>query len=102
MSTVPLHHTLLLSGMLFALGIFGLLFRKNLIFILMSLEVMLNACGLAFVAIGNHYGRSDGQIMFLLIITVAAAEVALGLALAIKYEQRFGTLDINPAKTIGG
>lgn len=99
MTTVPLEHSLMLAGVLFALGIFGLLFRRNLIFILLALELMLNACGLAFVAIGSSLGRADGQVMFLMILAVSATEVALGLALAIKYEHRFGTLDLDAKET---
>lgn len=102
MTNIPLEHSLMLASLLFAIGIFGLLFRQNLIFILLSLELMLNACGLAFVAIGSFFGSADGQVMFLMILAVSAAEVALGLALAIKYEQRFGTLNIDHAKETRG
>lgn len=101
MTTIPLEYSLMLAGILFAVGIFGLLFRRNLIFILLSLELMLNACGLAFVAIGNSFNEGDGQVMFLMILAVSAAEVALGLALAIKYEQRFGTLELDHANEKG-
>lgn len=101
MTTIPLEHSLMLAGILFAIGIFGLLYRQNLIFILLALELMLNACGLAFVAIGANFGKADGQVMFLMILAVSAAEVALGLALAIKYEQRFHTLEIDQASERG-
>lgn len=100
--TIPLEHSLILAGLLFCIGIFGLLFKHNLIFILLSLEMMLNACGLAFVAIGSFLGSADGQVMFLMILAVSAAEVALGLALAIKYEQHFGSLDIDRAEESRG
>lgn len=101
MTTIPMEYSLMLAGILFALGIFGLLFRHNLIFILLALELMLNACGLAFVAIGSSLNQADGQVMFLVILAVSAAEVALGLALAIKYEQRFGTLELDQGSERG-
>lgn len=99
---VPLEHTLLLAGMLFAIGLFGLLLRRNLIFIFLSIEVMLNASGLAFLAAGHHYGQPDGQVMFIFVLAVAAAEVAIGLALALKFEQHFNTLDAQAANQMRG
>jgi|HubBroStandDraft_4_1064222.scaffolds.fasta_scaffold514313_2 NADH-quinone oxidoreductase subunit K len=100
MISVPLEHSLILSGALFAIGVFGLILRNNLIFILLALELMFNACGLAFIAVGNHYGHDHGQVMFLAILTVAAAEVALGLALAIKYEHKFGSLSLSRSEPL--
>ena len=83
MAIVPLEHGLLLAGILFALGVVGLLVRRNVLFILMSIEIMLNAAGLAFVVAGSRWGQADGQVMFMFILTMAAAEVAVGLALEI-------------------
>jgi len=100
--SVPLEHTLFLASALFALGLFGLLLRRNLIFIFLSIEVMLNASGLAFLAAGHHHGQADGQVMFLFILAVAAAEVAIGLALALKFEQHFNTLDAQAANEMRG
>ena len=74
---IPLEHVLLLAATLFSLGLMGLMLRRNIIFMLMSLEVMLNAAGLAFVAAGARWGQADGQVIFLLILSVAAAEVAV-------------------------
>ena len=71
---IPLNHILLVSSLLFAIGMLGLMIRRNIIFILMSLEVMLNAAALAFVAAGAHWGQPDGQVVFMLILTVAAAD----------------------------
>ena len=102
MTSVPLEHTLLFAAILFALGLFGLMLRRNLIFIFLSIEVMLNAAGFAFIAAARHHGQADGQIMFLFIISVAAAEVAIGLALAIKFEQHFKTLDARAANQMRG
>ena len=75
MSTVPLDHVLMLAAVLFAIGLTGLVARRNLIFMLVSVEVMLNAAGLAFVAAGSRWGQADGQVMFLFILTMAAASI---------------------------
>lgn len=80
---------------MFSLGLIGLLVRRNLIFVLMSLEVMLNAAGLAFVVAGSRWHQADGQVMYLFILTVAAAEVAVGLALILQIYHRFRTLDLD-------
>ena len=82
--SVPLDHVLLLAALLFICGLTGLMIRRNVIFILMSLEVMLNAAALAFVAAGAHWGEPDGQIIFMLILAVAAAEVSVGLGLVLQ------------------
>jgi NADH-quinone oxidoreductase subunit K len=101
-AAVPIEHGLLLAGILFALGLIGLLVRRNLLFILMSIEVMLNASGLAFVAAGARWGQADGQVMFLCILTVAAAEVAVGLALLLRLNHRFKSLDVDAASEMRG
>jgi NADH-quinone oxidoreductase subunit K len=93
---------LLIAVALLALGVLGVLVRRNLLFILMSLEIMLNAAGLAFVAAGARWAQPDGQIMFILIITLAAAEVAIGLALALQVYRRFGTLDADAVSRMRG
>ncbi len=74
--------------------------RRNLVFILISLEVMLNATGMAFIAAGARWAAPDGQIMYLFILTMAAAEVAVGLALALLFRHRFDTLDSDAATTV--
>jgi NADH-quinone oxidoreductase subunit K len=68
----------------------------------MSIEVMLNAAGLAFVAAGSRWAQPDGQIMFLFILAMAAAEVSIGLALVVAIYRRFGTLDIDAASRMKG
>ncbi len=93
MSGVPMAHVLALCAALFALGLAGVLLRRNLIFVLLSLEVMLNAAGLAFVGAGSRWLQPDGQILFVLILTVAASEVAVGLALVLQIHRRFHVLD---------
>jgi NADH-quinone oxidoreductase subunit K len=90
------------AGVLFGLGLLGVLVRRNIIFILMSIEVMLNAAGLAFVVAGSRWGQADGQIMFLFILAMAAAEVAVGLALVLQLYHRIGTLDADAAATLRG
>lgn len=90
---VPVTHGLLLAGVLFALGLVGLLMRRNAIFMLMSVEIMLNAAGLAFVVAGARWAEPDGQIMFIFILTMAAAEVSVALALVLQLYRRFQSLD---------
>ena len=99
---IPLEHVLLLAATLFSLGLMGLMLRRNIIFMLMSLEVMLNAAGLAFVAAGARWGQADGQVIFLLILSVAAAEVAVGLGLVLQIQRRFKTLDMDQANRLRG
>ncbi|MFN0001516.1 MAG: NADH-quinone oxidoreductase subunit NuoK [Pseudohongiellaceae bacterium] len=95
MQTIPLEHGLILAAILFVLGLIGVLTRRNLVFVLLSLEVMLNATALAFVVAGSRWGETDGQIMFLMIISLAAAEVAVGLGLVLQLFHRYKTLDLN-------
>ena len=74
MASIPLNQVLILAAMLFTVGLVGLLVRRNVFFMLMSIEIMLNSAGLAFVVAGARWGQPDGQVMFLFIITMAAAE----------------------------
>jgi NADH-quinone oxidoreductase subunit K len=93
---------LILAGILFSLGLTSLLVRRNLIFILMSLEVMLNATGLAFVVAGAQWHQADGQVMFLFVLAVAAAEVCVGLALVLEIYHRFNSLDVDRLSKMRG
>jgi len=99
---IPMEQVLALAGILFSCGLLGLMLRRNIIFMLMSLEVMLNAAALAFVAAGAKWGQADGQVIFLLILTVAAAEVAVGLGLVLQIQRRFKTLDMDQARRLRG
>jgi NADH-quinone oxidoreductase subunit K len=99
---VPAAHGLLLAGALFALGLTGVLVRRNLVLTLMSIEVMLNAAGLAFVVAAARWGQPDGQVMFLFILATAASEVAVGLALVLRIAHRFGSLDADAASRMRG
>jgi NADH-quinone oxidoreductase subunit K len=79
----PLSHYLILSAILFSIGTAGVFMRRNLITILLSIEIMLNAVNLSFVAFGRHWGDVDGQIIVAFVMTVAAAEAAVGLAIVV-------------------
>ena len=92
-----LAQVLILAGLLFMLGLTGLLIRRNIIFMLLSLEIMLNASGLAFIAAGARWNQADGQIMFIFILAMAAVEVSVGLALVLQLFQKFRTLDADAA-----
>ena len=102
MTELAMRNGLLLAALLFSLGLTSLLVRRNLIFVLMSLEVMLNAAGLAFVVAGARWHQADGQIMFLFILAMAAAEVAVGLALAVEIYRRFKSLDVDKLSNMKG
>jgi NADH-quinone oxidoreductase subunit K len=80
---IPLSHYLIVSAVLFSIGTAGVFLRRNLITILLSIEIMLNAVNLTFIAFGRQLGSVDGQIISLFVMTVAAAEAAVGLAIVI-------------------
>ena len=101
-ASIPLEHGLALAGVLFCLGLVGLMVRRNVLFVLMSLEIMMNAAGLAFIVAGSRWAQADGQVMFILVITLAAAEAAVGLALLLQLYRRFHTLDIDAASEMRG
>jgi NADH-quinone oxidoreductase subunit K len=101
-TNIPLEHGLILSAVLFVLGLIGVLARRNIVFMLMSVEVMLNAVGLAFVVAGARWGQVDGQVMFIFILTMAAAEVSVGLALVLQMYHSFKTLDADSASRMKG
>jgi NADH-quinone oxidoreductase subunit K len=101
-ASVPVNYGLILAGILFTLGLVGVLARRNIIFILLSVEIMLNASGLAFIVAGAKWGQADGQIMFIFILTMAAAEVSVGLALVIQLYHRIKTLDADSADKMRG
>jgi NADH-quinone oxidoreductase subunit K len=99
---IPMEHGLLLAATLFALGFAGLVMRRNVLFMLMSAEIMMNATALAFVVAGARWGVPDGQVMFVLVLTLQAAEACVGLALMIQLYRRFHTLDVDAATTMKG
>ncbi|GBQ38643.1 NADH-quinone oxidoreductase subunit K [Komagataeibacter saccharivorans] len=81
MTAFPFNAALLLAALLFSIGLAGVLVRRNLVFMLMSLDIMLNAAGLVFVAAGARWQDASGQVMFLMILALAASETAVGLAI---------------------
>lgn len=80
---IPLNYYLILSGILFVIGVIGVLVRRNAIIIFMSIELMLNAVNLTFIAFSRYLNSIDGQIFVIMVMAVAAAEVVVGLALII-------------------
>jgi NADH-quinone oxidoreductase subunit K len=99
---VSIEHGILLAAILFSIGLVGLLVRRNVIFMLLCVEIMLNAAGLAFVTADSMWGQADGQVMFIFILTMAAAEVSVGLALIIQLFRKFKSLDITVASIMKG
>lgn len=99
---VPAHHALIVSAILFVIGLVGVMARRNVLFMLMSLEIMMNSAALAFVVGGNMWGKVDGQIMFIFVLTLAAAEAAIGLAILLQFYHRFRSLDVNHASKLKG
>ena len=97
-----LSHYLVLSGVLFAIGIAGVFLRRNLITMLLSIEVMLNAVNLTFIAFGHFRGSADGQIIVFFVITVAAAEAAVGLALVIAIYRHQRSIRLQEATRLRG
>ena len=97
-----LNHYLVLSAVLFTIGTAGVLLRRNVITVLLSIEVMLNAVNLTFIAFGRFLGSSDGQIIVFFVITVAAAEAAVGLALVIALFRHVETLNPDAFRQLRG
>jgi NADH-quinone oxidoreductase subunit K len=102
MNSATLQYSLLLAGILFSLGLLGVLVRRNLLFVLMSIEIMINAAALAFVAAGSRWQQPDGQVMFIMVLTLAAAETSVGLAVLLQLQRRFHTLDTDAASDMRG
>ena len=90
---VPLEYYLILSAIIFAIGVIGVLIRRNLIVVLMSIELMLNAVNLTFVAFSNSLGSMDGQVIVFFVMAVAAAEAVVGLAIIIAVFRHRQSLD---------
>lgn len=91
---IGLTHYLVLSAVLFSLGFIGVLLRKNVIVLLMSIELMLNAVNLSFIAFAKYNGVLEGHVMVFFVMTIAAAEAAVGLALAVSVFKRFKEINI--------
>ncbi len=102
MTSVPAEYGLILAALLFGIGLAGVLARRNIIFILLSIEIMLNAAGLAFISAGSKWGQADGQVMFIFILVMAAAEVSVGLAIVLQLFHRIRTVNSDEANTMRG
>ena len=93
---IPLQHGLILAAILFVLGLTGLVIRRNLLFMLIGLEIMINASALAY------WGQTDGQVMYILAISLAAAEASIGLALLLQLHRRRQNLNIDSVSEMRG
>ena len=89
----PVNYFMVLSGLLFAIGVVGVLVRRNIIVMFMSIELMLNAVNIAFIALGRRVGSIDGQVIVFFVITVAAAEAAVGLGIIISLFRNRATVN---------
>ncbi len=99
---ITLTHYVVLSAILFTIGVAGVLIRRNVILILMSVELMLNAANLAFVAFARHLNQLDGQVIAFFVITVSAAEVAVGLALIVTVFKTRRSVDVDEISSMKG
>jgi NADH-quinone oxidoreductase subunit K len=96
----PISYFMVLSGVLFAIGVAGVLIRRNVIVMFMSIELMLNAVNLAFIALGRRIGSIDGQVIVFFVITVAAAEAAVGLGIIISLFRNRATVNADELKLL--
>lgn len=101
-ATVPLEHVLALAFAMFVVGLVGVLVRRNFLFMLMSTEIMFNAAALAFIGAGEHWASADGQVMYILLLTLAGAEVCVGLALILQLSRHRRSLDVDSASDMHG
>ena len=99
---LSIEHYIILAMIMFLCGTLGVLFRRNILFILMSIELMLNAVNLLFVSASKHLENIDGQIMVFFIITVAACEAGVGLAMVIAIFRRYGTIKTDFLRILRG
>src|SRR5215210_3338632 len=95
MLPVPTGYYLVLSGVLFTIGVIGVLVKRNPIVIFMCIELMLNAVNLSFVALGRHFGHVNGQMYVIFVMAVAAAEVSIGLGIIVAIFRTKETIDID-------
>lgn len=102
LTTITTTHYLLLSAVLFSLGMMGVLIRRSALIVFLCIELMLNAVNLTFVALAREVGGIDGQVVVFFVMTVAAAEVAVGLALIVALYRTLGTTDIDRVREMRG
>jgi NADH-quinone oxidoreductase subunit K len=99
---VPFEQVMILAGVIFVIGLTGLLMRRNIIFMILSLEIMLSAAALAMIAAGAKWGSPDGQVMFFFVLALASVEVSVGLALCFRLYHHHKNLDTDAASTMRG
>ena len=99
---IPLAYPLILSALLFTTGIVGVMVRRNAIMLFMCVELMLNAANILFIAFARHFGQLDGQVFVFFIITVAAAEVAVGLSLIVAIFRTRGSIEVDDLHDLRG
>lgn len=99
---ILLQHGLILAAILFVLGLSCLLIRRNLLFMLIGLEIMINSAALAFVVAGSYWGQADGQVMYILTISLAATEASIGLALLLQLHRHRQNLNIDEVSEMRG
>ena len=102
MISVPIEQVLILAAIIFIVGLAGLLMRRNIIFMIISLEIMLSAAALALIAAGAKWGRADGQVMFFFVLALASVEVSVGLALCFRLYHHQRNLDTDRASSMRG
>ncbi|MBA3025284.1 MAG: NADH-quinone oxidoreductase subunit NuoK [Sulfurimonas sp.] len=102
MMEIGLNHYLILSTILFTIGLIGVMRRKNLLLLFFATEILLNSVNIAFAAISHFYGDLTGQMFAFFVIAIAASEVAVGLGLLIVWHKRHGTIDLDSLATMRG
>ncbi|MBL4730409.1 MAG: NADH-quinone oxidoreductase subunit NuoK [Sulfurimonas sp.] len=102
MMEITLNHYLVLSTLLFAIGLIGVMKRRNILLLFFSTEILLNSVNIAFAAISHYYGDLTGQMFAFFVIAIAASEVAIGLGLLIVWHKRHGSIDLDAMSTMKG
>ena len=102
MMEIGLNHYLVLSTILFAIGLVGVMSRKNLLMLFFATEILLNSVNIAFAAISHYYGDLTGQMFAFFVIAIAASELAVGLGLLIVWFKRHGTVDLDSMTSMRG
>ena len=102
MITIGLTHYLVVAGLMFAIGLAGVIRRKNVLMLFFSTEILLNAANVGFAAVSKFYGDLSGQLFAFFIIAVAASEVAVGLGLLVLWYKRTGTIDLDSLQIMKG
>jgi len=99
---ITIHHYLILSALLFCLGLIGIIIRKNILILLMCIEVLMNSINLTFVALARYYNKMDGQLIAIFVMAIAAVEAAIGLGIVIALFRNRQTIKTNELKSMHG